>query len=275
MTKPKLRLAIALALAAAVALCAAYAIGRRRETIPILMYHHLVADGGETNALTVTEGKFRRDMEFLRESGCTTLTPDELCAVLAGERECPAKPVVISFDDGYQSNYSIAYPILRETGCHAVIALITANIREQTEDGAFMLSWPQVEEMAASGAVSFGTHTHDLHNPDTYGELRRGRGAVNGVERLPDETRQEYCARVGADLSYSAALIEAHTGAPVRWFAYPYGAVDEWCEEELDEWDIPISVSTKPGRVKCPGKTRVLPRYAVHEDTEISKLIAG
>ena len=122
------RFRIALLLLAAV-IIGAFALRGMRGQVTILMYHHLVPDGGETNSLTVTEGKFRRDMEYLREHGYQTLLPDELNEILRGTQKCPKKAVVISFDDGYQSNYSIAYPVLKENGLRAVIALITANIQ--------------------------------------------------------------------------------------------------------------------------------------------------
>lgn len=244
-----------------------------RQRIPILMYHHLVADGGETNDLTITESKFRRDMEYLRAGGYTALSPEELDEILRGARPCPEKPVVISFDDGYRSNYALAYPILRETGQRAVIALITANIRETAEESNFMLAWPEIEEMAASGTVFFGSHTDNLHNPETGGMLRPGRRAVNGVRRLPEETQEEYAARVGGDIARSCRLIEAHTGAPVRWFAYPYGVCDRWCEAELDKLEVPVSVLTNAGYAVAGRPARRLPRFAVHEGTELSELL--
>lgn len=248
------------------------ALLHQRGRVTILMYHHFVTDGGETNSLTVTEGKFRRDMEYLRAQGYETLLPDELSAILSGRQPCPEKAVVISFDDGYHSNYQYAYPILQETGCRAVIALNTAYILDSPQENAFMLSWAEVREMAASGYAAFGSHTDNLHNPDTGGDLRTGRNAANGVERLPAETPGEYHKRVGSDLARSCAVIEAHTGVPVQWFAYPYGAGDRWCERELDELDIPISVLTNPGSARV-GSLRGLPRFAVREDTDLSALL--
>lgn len=261
-----------LLLAALLAVLAAFALyGRGRVTI--LMYHHLVPDGSETSSMSVTGGKFRRDMEYLQAHGYQTLLPDELEEILRRHRICPKRAVVVSFDDGYRSNYQIAYPILQETGCRAVISLITANIHDAPEEGALMLSWQEVEEMSAGGTVVFGSHTDNLHNPDIGGELRTGPGAANGVERLRGETREDYQKRVGPDLARSCALIEAHTGEPVSWFAYPYGAGDRWCEKILDELEVAISVSTNPGRARAGGGIRSLPRFAVREDTDLASLL--
>ncbi len=261
-----LALAAVLAVAAAVFLCT-------RGTVTILMYHHIVPDGEETNSLTVTESKFRQDMEYLQQNGYVTLLPDELELILRGRRACPERAVVVSFDDGYQSNYTIAYPILQETGCKAVVSLITTNIREAPGENAFMLCWPEVEEMSASGVVVFGSHTDNLHNPDVGGALRTAPGAANGVERLQGEARESYFERVGNDLKRSCDLIQAHTGKPVEWFAYPYGAGDRWCEAVLDELGVTISVSTNPGLARARNGLRSLPRYGVQEDTDLSELL--
>lgn len=261
-----LALATAAILGAAVFCCP-------RGKVTILMYHHLVEDSETINSLTITTGKFRQDMEFLRENGYVTLLPGELSQILRGKRDCPERAVVVSFDDGYESNYAIAYPILRETGCKAVISLITENIREEREEGAFMLCWPEVEEMAASGIVAFGSHSDNLHNPDIGGELRKGIDAANGVQRLRKETRSQYAERVGTDLKRSFERIQVHTGQAVEWFAYPYGAGDRWCEALLNDMEIPISVSTEPGVARVGFGTRDLPRCAVREDTDLAELL--
>ena len=244
-----------------------------RGKVMILMYHHLVEDGETLNSMTVTVSRFRQDMEYLRENGYVTLLPEELSQILRGKRACPERAVVVSFDDGYESNYSIAYPILCETGCRAVISLITENIREEREEGAFMLCWPEVEEMAASGMIEFGSHSDNLHNPDIGGELRKGIDAVNGVQRLHSETRAQYAERVGTDLRRSFEKIQEHTGHAVQWFAYPYGAGDRWCEALLKEMEIPISVSTEPGVARVGFGTRDLPRCGVREDTDLAELL--
>lgn len=264
--------ALFLALATA-AILAVVLFHAPRGKVTILMYHHLVEEDGETNSLTITADKFRRDMQYLKDNDFTTLLPEELVPILRGKRPCPERAVVVSFDDGYRSNYTLAYPILREYGCKAVISLITANIREAREEDAFMLSWPEVEEMAAGGLVAFGSHTDNLHNAELGGALRKGPGAYNGVQRRPGEPRGRYNARVGADLRRSFSLLEAHTGSPALWFAYPYGAGDRWCEGLLKELGVPVSVSTEPGKARVGWGTRDLPRCAVRQETELSELL--
>ena len=72
--------------------------------LPVRMYHHVVHDWQECNEMTVTEGRLERDLQWLAESGYESVLPRELAA---GE-PLPEKPVLITFDDGYRSNYDLA-----------------------------------------------------------------------------------------------------------------------------------------------------------------------
>ena len=74
-----------------------------REPLPVLMYHHMVPDGQDCNDMTVTPGKFRSDLETVLAMGYTPVLPQELAAGDA----LPEKPILITFDDGYRSNYDL------------------------------------------------------------------------------------------------------------------------------------------------------------------------
>ena len=94
----------------------------------------------------------------------------------------PERPVMITFDDGYRSNYDIAYPILQKTGMKAVIALIGKSIRanDNTEANRFSSSgMRQRNGRQRSGGT--GSHTYNLHNPQ-YGGLTAPDG-INGIQR--------------------------------------------------------------------------------------------
>ena len=120
----------------------------------------------------------------------------------------PERPVTITFDDGYRSNYDIAHPILQKTGMKAVIALIGKSIRanDNTEANRFFLKWDEAAEMADSGLVELASHTYNLHNPQ-YGGLTAPDG-INGIQRLKGESQTAaYNKRVGEDLKQSIDLI--------------------------------------------------------------------
>ena len=89
--------------------------------ILVLNYHQVL---NSHTSLAVPVSDFEAQMKFLSDSGCITITPDELYAGLRGEVELPPKPVLITFDDGYIDNYTNAFPILKKYNLRATIFII-------------------------------------------------------------------------------------------------------------------------------------------------------
>lgn len=228
----------------------------------ILMYHHVVPDGETTNSISITAGKLEKDLQYLCENGYSTVLPSEL---LGGP--LPDKAVMITFDDGYRSNYELAYPLLKQYGCKAAIALITANLDAGME---MFLEWDMCREMADSGLIEFGSHTDDLHNPENSGELvHKG---PNGIQPRKGEKTGAYKERIAADLEQSRGRISEETGRVPVFFAYPYGATDRAGNNVVDGI-FPVSVITVPGYTDIRGGTARMPRFGVRQDTDLASII--
>ena len=269
--KMLLMLAVLLAvMTSAVPFCAAV----HTQTMPVLMYHDLTEDPAAVNSLTVTGERFRMDMEFLQAYGYTPLLPSELAALRKNGGALPSRPVMITFDDGYRSNYEIAYPILQQTGMKAVIAVLGGNVDRATAAGeprGFM-TWDELREMAESGLVEVGSHTYGLHNGQYGGSLVPD--GINGVMRRRGESQRAYRARVGGDLRRSIDGIVQHTGQKqVCYFAYPFGAYDSWMQQMLEENGVSVSVVTKAGAAAPLVSLHKMPRYAVRMDQPVSALL--
>ena len=204
----------------------------------------------------------------------------------------PDKPVMITFDDGYWSNYSIAYPILQQTGMKAVISVIAHNMEGDapviedtpgeeaaeaeepaTEPVRRRLSWQEMYEMVSSGLVEIGSHTYNAHNPQ-YGGNSAPDG-INGVMRQEGETFSEYCERIGTDLRASLDLITQRTGQKqVLYFAYPYGAYDSWMDKLLDENGVAVSVLSNNGAsADISVSLRNLSRYGIKMHTSVAQML--
>jgi len=74
----------------------------------------------------------------------------------------PKKPLLITIDDGYANNYSLAYPILKEKGLRATIYIIT-SYRGKQPGVTRHFTWAEAKEMYDSGVINIESHTHDLH----------------------------------------------------------------------------------------------------------------
>ena len=184
--------------------------GKVRGGIPTLMYHKIgdAPKGSELKKLWVTTAEFRAQMEYLKSHGYTTITFSEMRDIESGKLKAPAKPVVVTFDDGYANNYENAYPVLKELGLKGCIFLVYETIDShnswhdpKTEPWLSMMTWTQAREMQDSGAVELGSHTMRHRN----------------LASLPlDETRWE--------LTESKKRLEDTLGREMVGFAYPYGS---------------------------------------------------
>jgi len=125
---------------------------------------------------------FSRKLTHLAENGYVTLSADEYVAVLKGERPTPSRAVVLTFDDGRGSFWSVAAPLLRRHGMAAVVFLVpgrvpsrpgplpptlddvdagraAASVLARDEGDGALLSWQEVEALARTGGVDFQSHT--------------------------------------------------------------------------------------------------------------------
>ena len=224
--------------------------------LPVLMYHHVVPDGKECNEMTVTMGRLEQDLRWLAENGYHTVLPRELAA----GQPLPEKPVLLTFDDGYRSNYLLAYPLLQKYQAKAVIALM-AYMPDNWADG--FLSWDMCRDMTASGLVEIGSHGYAIHNLDE----REGNfvpGQANGVQRRKGESYNDFYCRVLEDLRYSFDRIAQEVGTPPTYFAYPFGKTDPDADAYLEAL-FPVTVVTGPGKhaANLSQGLHQLPRFTV------------
>ena len=224
------------------------------HTLYILMYHHMVEDGQDYNTWTITTGRFREDLQWLADNGYTCLLPSQLAA---GE-PLPEKAVLITFDDGYASNYQLAFPILREFGAKAVISLITQHIEDRDPE---FLTWDMCREMAASGLVEFGSHTCSAHQENP-----------RGIKRIFGESRADYEARIFPDIQTSIDQIRGNLDTEVLFFAYPHGQRERWADEYLRE-HFAVTVTTRHGPADLSRGLYDLPRHNITVEHPVSEFL--
>ena len=190
--------------------------------VPILMYHHLSEEGGSD--INISTAAFTDQIRALAQAGYTAVTFDDLYDYVTTGAELPEKPVVITFDDGYQSNYDIAYPILEQYGMKATIFPIGVSVGKDTykDTGAAItphFGWEEAAEMVESGVISIQTHTYDMHQAAEYetGPVREG------VLQMDGESEEDYMEAFRSDLTRAMEDVEAATGEEVTVLAYPFG----------------------------------------------------
>ena len=174
---------------------AAGAFLRAIYVVPILMYHSIDTKSDATNRLlVVSPASFRRQMEFLKRHAYRVIPLDELVGLMRAGKPIPPKAVCVTFDEGYENNYSQAYPVLKELGFPATIFVVTGSIGHPG-----YVSEPQIREMASRGVV-IGSHTR-THYWLGGGDLKRARdeiaGSADDVRRVSGREKSFFCYPVG------------------------------------------------------------------------------
>ncbi len=227
--------------------------GKWAKGIPVLMYHHLLEEEEnpyEDNSAILSVEIFREHMDLLYKNGYYTVGLDELEKFVRGEIDLPKRSVLITFDDGYKSNYEYAYPILKEYGFKATIFLISGwNTDEVVSFDANelqYLSWTEIEN--SRDVFEYASHTHDLHRLD---------GNEQGY--LITEPLDE----IKHDLETSMRILDT------AYLAYPYGHYNEETLEVLNELGYRMAFTVKAGRVKPGDPPLELNRYSIFSYTSL------
>lgn len=215
--------------------------------VPILMYHHF--SGDEEGAVTPPE--FASHLEALRDGGYTAVFMEDLIDYVYRGGELPDKPVCITFDDGYLSNYEIAWPLLEQYGMKATIFAIGSSVghEEFYKDTQFRLtphfSYEQAREMTASGAVDFQSHTYDLHQwaPFESGDRIRATALP-----LPGEREEDYAVMLENDMEIYDRERRRELGEGFSALAYPGGYYNVLTEVLIHQAGIPVTLSIETDR---------------------------
>ncbi len=217
--------------------------------IPILMYHHITLDDEGAGDYTITRDNFFLHMEHLALNGYTSISFDELIDFAVNGKPLPRKPIIITFDDGYYSNYAYAYPILKQFRIKATIFAIGSSFGKNTyKDTEYEIiphfGVEEALEMIESGLISIGSHTFDMHqNPEYESENAR----VN-LAPLPTESAEEYELTLKNDLYMSRAYLETLLpGHNVNVIAFPGGCYNDTVLRISEDVGFDASLSTTHG----------------------------
>ena len=152
---------------------------RSELKIPILMYHALTKVSEEASSTVITVEKFEEHMAALADAGYTAIFFGDLLDYVKEGKKLPEKPILITFDDGYLSNLTLAGPILDKYGHKATISVVGITAGSSTYKDTGVSIYPHFTFEAAkmaygSGLFDFQSHTYDMHQNELDEDHRKG-----------------------------------------------------------------------------------------------------
>ena len=206
--------------------------------LPIIMYHSISKDTKQQGQYVIDPQKLENDLNTLKEKGYTAITVQELIDYIENDKKLPAKPIMLTFDDGYYNNYLYAYPLLKEHKCKAVISPI-AYYSEQYSKTTETLSasyshctWKQLEEMHKSGYVELQNHSYNLH----------GQNDRLGIQQKKGETSDSYRELIVKDLTTAQDMFKSNLNYTPTAFVYPFGIMSDTSEKIIKDMSFKCSL---------------------------------
>ncbi len=207
--------------------------------LPILMYHHLqVVRPNQSltfRALSVAPAEFEKQMAYLAAHNYHTIYFSDLIAYFKTQQPLPENPIILTFDDGWLQDYTVAFPILRKY-CLVGTFFPPTNWVDHSK---YTLTWAEIAEMSAGG-MEFGSHTQ------SHALMHLRTAAQNRLELLN-----------------SKQLLEQHMGKPVVALAYPGGMFNASVVQVVVEAGYGAAVTTLGGNYQSADRIYTLHRTAI------------
>ena len=179
----------------------------RLARVPIIMYHDILPEKQVFFDVTPTE--FEDALKLIQQKGLTPISVDQLVTHLSTGMPLPAKPILLSFDDGYAGHYTHVYPLLKKYGYPALFAIYTAKVDKKL--GRSSLTWQQIREMAADPLITIAAHS--ITHP-------------RDLTTLTD-------AELRNEIVESKRILETQLNIPIHYFVYPEGKYDERTQDMI------------------------------------------
>jgi peptidoglycan/xylan/chitin deacetylase (PgdA/CDA1 family) len=183
------------------------------------MYHNIDNHDRESR-LSVSPESFERQMAFLRKQGYNVVPLNKLIDIISSKKSIPPKTVAITLDDGYENNYTNAFPILKKYNIPATIFVVVEKIGQYE-----YLNWDQLKEMSHSG-IDIGSHqlSHTF------------------LPNIKDDTR------LSNEIYVSRQIIRSHIPLGAETFAYCGGGFNEKARQAVIEAGYKGACATNPGK---------------------------
>jgi len=201
-------------------------VDQTAQTI-IYCYHRLV-DKVRYPGTEITPAAFETEMKELKDRGITVIGLQDYLAWRRGEKNIPPRCAVITFDDGWKSQYEVAWPIMKKYGYTFTMFIYTEGVRGGLLGGGEAITWEQLADMRDNG-IDIEAHSA------THQDLREGHVIMvpepGGKRTKKKLTGAEYEQWLQNEVVGCKQLLEQRLAIKVNCFAVPYGNYNEHVKE--------------------------------------------
>src|SRR5437773_295348 len=194
----------------------------------IIFCYHLLVDKVRYPGTEITPAAFEAQMKELKDRGITVISMQDLLAWKRGEKNIPPRCAIITFDDGYKSQYEVAWPIMKKYGYPFTMFIYTEGVRGGSLGGGGAITWEQLADMRDNG-VDIEAHSA------THQDLREGHtitlASPGGKKTRTKLTGPQYEEWMQNEVVGSKQLLEQRLGIKVNCFAVPFGNYNEHVKE--------------------------------------------
>ncbi|KXZ69154.1 poly-beta-1,6-N-acetyl-D-glucosamine N-deacetylase PgaB [Acinetobacter venetianus] len=234
----------------------------------------------------VTSQQFSEHLDWLKNNGYHFINVDQLIKAHEGKYSLPSKPVLLTVDDGYQSFYQNAYPIIRAKKVPVVLAVVGSWLEpkegQKVDFGGEsisrdkILSWKELKEMQSSGLVEIASHSYHLHQ----GIVGNPQGNLEpaAITRIYDSTSksyesdEHYQSRIFQDLKKNNDLLKSHGLRSPRVMVWPYGRYNMQLVQTAKQLGMPITITLDDGADHAKQSLQNMSRILVQGNMSTSAL---
>lgn len=218
---------------------ASLTVDENETKLPVVMYHQLTKNPAKSGKYVLTVESFEKDLQYLKSKGYQSVTVKQLIEFSEGKGDIPEKPILITFDDGQETLYEYAMPLLRKYGFTAVGFVVGALADYYTEINDHnlnysYLNWQQIREMSDGNIIEIESHSFDLHK-NTNGR--------SGIKKKKEETFEAYREFLCSDVSKMKTAMINNTGRNPTAFAFPFGSFSSESTEILKECGFKMTLT--------------------------------
>lgn len=200
-----------------------YLMRQKSVDLPIIMYHQITV-GDNVGRYVLSLEQLESDLEYIQRKGYETVNVADIIAFVEGERNLPEKPIMLTFDDGYETGYTMLYPLLKKYNMCAVVSVIGSLTDMYTEiddhnDFYSYLTWDEVKFLSSTKEIEIQNHSYDMHYSQS--------GKRKGIAKLKNESYDEYYDALYNDVGKMQLLLMKKASCKATAMAYPFGSYTE------------------------------------------------